>query len=199
MIVPANEDVFGSVALVAYLPEPLGSFLRQLRSALPGEHNSDPHVTILPPRVLSIDIENASEHAFNVLQHFASFPVELSQVRSFPDTNILYLDVAEGESQLHRLHAALNAEQLAAAEKFHYLPHLTLGGPIVPEEMGAVTEQIESAWSSIPVETRFYVTEVVCLWQAPNELQREWRKLWTRKLEQAEGKAAHAGVTSRRY
>ena len=43
---------WGSFALVAYIPEPLGAFLQSMRHDLPGQENPQAHITVLPPRPL---------------------------------------------------------------------------------------------------------------------------------------------------
>ena len=121
---------WGSFALVSYIPDPLGSFLHDLRRSFPGEHNPQPHITILPPRPLKLPVDAALQRAHNVLLQFAAFEVELSKVRFFPETNVLYLDIAKGNRVLHDLHEALNAGDLDHSEEFEFRPHLTLSGRV---------------------------------------------------------------------
>ncbi len=198
----SEQPAWGSLALVSYIPDPLGAFLYDLRRFLPGEHHGQPHVTILPPRPLRAAIEAASQEAQTILQRFPSFEIELSQVKCFPQTNMLYLDVARGDSHICHLHGALNTGALAFTENFEFLPHLTLGGPVPSCSLSTIRDQAESAWRSAGCSPRFSITEVVCLWLDPTAAWGDWKRLWAQPLalgRSASEKAATATVTSRTY
>ncbi len=126
---------WGSFALVAYIPDPLGAFLQSLRRGLPGQENPQAHITVLPPRPLKASVETASREAKVTLGRFEPFPVELDSVRVFPETHILYLDIAEGHSALNQLHDALNSGILSHEEIFDFLPHLTISGTIAFDQL----------------------------------------------------------------
>lgn len=193
---------WGSLALVSYIPDPLGAFLHDLQRQLPGEHNPQPHVTILPPRPLRAGIETVTRNAQDVLRRFPSFDVELSQVRCFPETSILYLDVSEGQDFLYALHRALNTGELAHAERFEFLPHLTLGGPVPGNSLTDVGQQAESVWRSATCPVRFHVSEVVCLWLPPGAAWGNWERVWSQSLADgnaAASKAARAALSARTY
>lgn len=129
---------WGSFALVAYIPDPLGSFLNSLRQVLPGEENPHAHITLLPPRPLKSPVEAASLQAQKILAKFQPFSVELAEVCTFPETNVVYLEISEGSAQLHELHDALNSADLAHDEDFEFKPHLTLSGPVGSCDIGQV-------------------------------------------------------------
>jgi 2'-5' RNA ligase len=189
---------WGSLTLVSYIPDPLGAFLHGLRRFLPGNHHAQPHVTILPPRPLRSAKETASREAQTILRQFPSFDVELSQVKCFPQTNVMYLDVAQGDSHLHRLHRVLNTGGLAHAERFEFLPHLTLGGPVPACSLSIFRDQAEAAWRSSNCSPRFSILEVVCLWLSPTAGWGNWQRLWSQSLalgRPALEKAASAAVT----
>ncbi len=200
MIDITETTQWGSFALVSYIPDPLGSFLHGLRQTLPGEDNPQPHITILPPRPLKLPAEAASQQAQKILLQVPAFEVELSKVRSFPGTNMLYLDVGEGNNALHELHAALNAGDLDHREKFDFRPHLTLGGPVSSQDLQPVRQRMESAWYASDCPRRFTLDEVTFLWLNPHIAQGEWQRLWSHKLSTKETihtRAAGAGVTAR--
>ncbi len=92
----------GSFALVSYIPEPLGSFLRSLRRELPGNENPQAHITLLPPRPLRASVDLVSQEAQAVLSGFRPFSVQLADVTVFPETNILYLEISQGNQVLHK-------------------------------------------------------------------------------------------------
>lgn len=194
----SEVSAWGRLTLVSYIPDPLGAFLHSLRRFLPGNHHAQPHVTILPPRPLRSPKETASREAQSILRQFPSFDVELSQVRCFPQTNMMYLNVARGDSQLHRLHRVLNTGGLAYAERFEFLPHLTLGGPVPACSLSTVRDQTESAWRASNCSPRFSMLEVVCLWLSPAAVGGDWQRLWSQSLalgHPAPEKAAIAAVT----
>ncbi len=193
---------WGSFALVSYIPDPLGSFLHGLLETVPGEENAQPHITILPPRPLTLPVDAASEVALKTLLNFSVFEVELSKVCSFPGTNVLYLDLDKGNSMVRRLHSALNLGTLRQVEKFTFLPHLTLAGPLPAADLQRVRIQAESAWRSGQGPRSFLLDEIVFLWLSPEGPQRKWTRLWSHKLSTKETNRAHAATaaaTSRTY
>jgi 2'-5' RNA ligase len=196
----SEASKWGQFALVSYIPEPLGSFLYELRGTLPGESNPQAHVTILPPRRLRVPVESASEQILKVLARFAAFDIELSTVQRFPETNFLYLDIGEGNGLVHELHDALNTGELEHEEEFEFRPHLTLGGPVPEPEVEAFRGRAEIAWLAIDHSRRFTVDEIVFVWLDPGSLDGEWRRLWAfnlRTKSTVTTKAAHAAFTNR--
>lgn len=191
---------WGQFALVSYIPEPLGSFLYELRGTLPGESNPQAHVTILPPRRLRMPVEAVSQQTLKVLAGFAAFDIELSSVERFPKTNVLYLDIGEGNELVHELHDALNTGELAYEEEFEFRPHLTLGGPVPEPELEAFRDQAEIAWLAVDHSRRFTLDEIVLVWLDPASKDGEWRRLWAYNLR-TKGtvmtKAASAAFTNR--
>ena len=173
---------WGSLALVSYIPEPLGSFLNGLRHSLTGEDSPHAHVTILPRRPLSVPADTASRHLVGLLSGFRSFAVELSSVRRFQQTNVLYVDISEGSARLHALHDALSMGDLAHNEEFEFRPHLTLGCP-ESSDMDAMHRFAKAAWNTAPAPRRFLLDEIVCLWLRPGGLQSEWHRLWSHNLQ----------------
>ncbi len=187
---------WGFFTLVTYIPDPLGSFLEELKDDLPGSACSQAHITLLPPRPLRVSIEAASAHAQRILSRFPQFEVELAKVRRFAATNFLYLDLNEGDSLVKDLHAALNTGDLAAPEEFEFRPHLTLGGPVSPGKVDSAQQQAEFTWQAPHCSSRFTIRELAVLWLSPDSPQGEWRRLGTLPLAQ-ESRAAAAAVTSR--
>lgn len=180
-------------AMVSYLPDPLGSYVRQLRRKLPGEHHPDPHITILPPRPLAA-LEAAARQAHAALQRFRRFAVELAAVCVFPETNVLYIDIEEGAAAIHDLHNALNTDALAGSEQFEFRPHLTLSGPIPEGELPGARRLAEDAWSTAGMPRRFVLGEVAFLWRSLGN--GDWTRLWEQSLKPAPKAAA---VTARTY
>jgi 2'-5' RNA ligase len=183
---------WGSFALVAYIPEPLRAFIESLRHGLPGQENPQAHITVLPPRPLMVPLEAASHEAKRILSRFEPFSVELHGVKVFPETQILYLDIAGGSDALHQLHDALNTGILTHEENFEFLPHLTLSGAIPFESLAKVEAQAARLWGEYSGQKRFQVGEVVALWQPPQGSSDDWNRLWDQKLGDS-GTSARAG------
>ncbi len=183
---------WGSFALVAYIPEPLGAFLNSLRRALPGEDNPQAHITVLPPRPLKAGVDLVSREAQAILSGFSPFFVELSDVKVFPETNILYLDIASGNEALHALHDALNIGLLAHEENFDFLPHLTISGTVPLKQLTRVRAQAKQAWNQHRGKTKFEINEVVALWQPLHGSPDDWDRVWSQRLGDS-GSSASAG------
>lgn len=187
---------WGTFALVTYIPDPLGSFLHDLRYSLPGEDTPRPHVTILPPRPLKLPVDEASQQVQKILSNFSSFEVELSHVRSFPETKVLYLDVDKGASVLHGLHALLNAGDLGYEEPFVFRPHLTLTGPMLDADQNQFRRKAETAWKAVPFARGFTVDEVIALWIPPHGIPGQWERVRSYSLANTRQTAARAAVAS---
>lgn len=186
----------GSFALVNYIADPQGAFVHSLRKLLPGDENPQAHITILPPRPLQLPVEAASREARRVLDGFERFEVELSAVRRFPQTNYLYLDIADGNRSLHAMHDALNTGLLSHAEKFEYRPHLTIAGPVSENTLESMQSEAERAWRASGCSPRLVVDEIVCLWLPHGGNSSDWRRLWSHWLGGNAGKRATAGATA---
>jgi 2'-5' RNA ligase len=172
-----SSSGWGSFALVTYLPDPLGSFLTELRHHVPGPDHTVAHITFLPPRALSLPVEDASREIRQRLASVKAFEVELGEVKVFPDTGILYLALRGGEEALLILHGLLNQGGLFAQENFEFTPHLTLGGPLLPNELSATCQQVQQAWKAADLSCRFVVSEVVLLWQPEISSGRDWTRM----------------------
>jgi 2'-5' RNA ligase len=190
-----ESPTWGHFALVSYVPPPLGSVLDELRRSLPGNRFPQSHVTILPPRPLQVPMEDASSHARSVLDNFASFDVEFAEVHHFPETQFLYLSLLAGSSIVHDLHQALNSGPLTHEEQFEFRPHLTLGGPIPGAILKATQKQLREVWSSLKIEKRFRLQNVVALFLEPDGVQTEWSRLWTHRFGESAFKGARAGFS----
>jgi 2'-5' RNA ligase len=186
----------GSFALVTYVPKLLGAFLQELRRDLPGEENPEAHITVLPPRPLKTSLEMVSREAQRILSNAAPFWVGLDRVNLFSETNILYLEIAEGNTSLHALHRSLNVGTLAHQEDFDFQPHLTISGPVPGKRSAAARAQAQEAWKTYAAERRFQVAEVVALVLPVNGSWKDWNRVWVQRLGKG-GKSARASSVSR--
>jgi len=168
---------WGSFALVTYLPDPLGIFLTKLRHLLPGETRPDAHITFLPPRPLTLELETAAGEVRRILSDVQPFEIELGSVQVFPETGMLYLSVEAGRQQLLHLHDSLNCGKLFSPEHFEYIPHLTLGGPIASGETDTIVGRAQWAWENAGIPPRFLVKEMVLLWQPGDCSENDWTRI----------------------
>ena len=189
----------GFFALVSYVPQPLGRFLDQLRRSLPGNEFPQAHITLLPPRPLRVIPEIASQRAQDVLGQFSAFDVELNSVRSFPGTNVLYLDLTAGNENVRQLHHALNSGDLHHREQFEFHPHLTLGGPLPASSVGIMRDKAERGWKLFGANRRFAIDEVVALWGNADGGSPEWKRLWSHNLRKNQTRTATVGLNGQRY
>ena len=141
--VDARPNVF---ALVIYIPDPLGAFLDDLRRELVPGCNPHAHVSVLPPRPLSVDWQTASEEARILAGGWMPFDVELTNVEIFPGTEVIYLEVGAGMPELRGMHAAMNNHALEFREPYPYQPHITLAQEIEHKEVPRLYELAIQRW-----------------------------------------------------
>ncbi len=85
------------------------------------------HITFLPPRPLRGTETQALQALAGICSQAEPFEVTLGDVESFvPTTPTIYIPVAHSASRLLELHDQLNAQALAFAEEWPYIPHLTI-------------------------------------------------------------------------
>ena len=142
---PANGS--GNIfALVIYVPDPLATFLDDLRRKLVPHCNPRAHVSVLPPRPLVVDWTVASAHVRSLVEVWAPFEIELTQIRTFPATDVIYLELGKGSAELHRLHDAMDKQCLAFPEPFDYHPHVTLAQEIPQSQVASLSETAAARW-----------------------------------------------------
>jgi 2'-5' RNA ligase len=147
---PPLEERLNIFALVVYIPGPLGVFLDDLRRELVPHYNPHAHVSVLPPRPLAVDWQTASEQARTLTGSWAPFEVQLTRIHVFPTSEVIYLEVGEGASELYRMHAAMNLTDLAFTEPYPYHPHVTVAQEIPHERVSEVQELAQRRWDEFP-------------------------------------------------
>jgi 2'-5' RNA ligase len=143
--IPAEQrlNVF---ALVIYIPDPLGRFLDDLRRELVPGCNPHAHVSVLPPRPLAVDWQIASEQVRQCAAARQPFEVALGAIRMFPVTNVIYIELARGASELFEMHDAMNSDALEFAEPFLYHPHITVAQEIPVGTVAEVDRRAKEMW-----------------------------------------------------
>src|SRR4051812_21776791 len=106
---PICTDRINSFALVSYIPGALGDFLDGLRKELVAACNPHAHVTLLTPRPLDCDFEAGREALAQRLDAFVPFRIDLLGVELFASTNVIYLAVGKGRTELEDMHKTLNS------------------------------------------------------------------------------------------
>jgi 2'-5' RNA ligase len=115
-------------ALVAYVKDPIGEFVENLRRELhPDLPQFAAHLTLLPPRPLQGTEDAALQVLAGVCGQVEPFEVALGDIDTFaPTTPTVYIRVAHAASRLRNLHDQLNTQVLSFAEEWPYTPHLTI-------------------------------------------------------------------------
>src|SRR3954453_21917265 len=97
-------DRLNVFALVIYIPNPLATFLDDLRVELVPHYVPHAHVSVLPPRPISVPTEEAREYAEKLAAQFEPFEIRLDGIELFPVTDVVYLSLAAGTRDICRMH-----------------------------------------------------------------------------------------------
>jgi len=133
-------------ALVIYLPNPLRSFLDDLRLEMVPGCNPHAHVSVLPPRPLPMAPEAAIAEARRIVAGYAPFEIQLGGIEKFDSTDVIYISVEQGAERLREMHGSLNRGVLAFDEPFVYHPHVTLAQEIPPHAVAALRDLAVNRW-----------------------------------------------------
>jgi 2'-5' RNA ligase len=149
-------------ALVAYVHNPVGRFVEQLRRDLHPEHPGLPaHVTILPPRPLHDTPEQAQGLIQEVCRTVESFEVDLGDVETFaPSSPTVFIRVAHAAYRLRELHDMLNLGALEFEEPWPYMPHLTIVKLSEPDAACRAAELSRRRWARYRGSRRILIDEL---------------------------------------
>lgn len=176
--------VASAFALVAYIPGALGAFIDDLSASLPGESRGRSHLTLLPPRPVTVAPRAAGELLSAALSSFRPFEVGLTEISRFPVTDVLYIALGEGGDEAHRAHATLNKGAFAYEEPFEYRPHVTLMVPREKSDVDTLQRAAARRWGGFKASKRFLVDQLDFLGQGPGGA---WEKL--RQIRLTQGKS----------
>jgi len=170
-VCPGGAERMNLFALVVYISDPLARFLDDLREELVPACLPRAHVTILPPRPLSGDVDQAIEHARRLVTGFAPFDIVAGEVELFPSTDVIYIGIKQGEAELREVYRALNRGPLFFREPFPYHPHITLAQALPGERVKPLFELARKRWAAFPYSRRiraeracFVQSTVECTW-----------------------------------
>jgi 2'-5' RNA ligase len=138
----------GQFALVSYLPDPLASYLDRLRLDLDPDCSPHAHVTVLPPRPMSAEISQAITELNEESHEFPPFEVELGDAQIFPVSNVIYIELAKGQSALFSLHDRLERGSLKYQCRFEFHPHITIGQNLDPGHVEEALRAARARWSA---------------------------------------------------
>jgi 2'-5' RNA ligase len=151
----SGRHLLNSYAMVIYIPAPLGRFLDDLRMELVPSYRPHAHISILPPRPLRGSEPEAREQMRQHAVDGMPFDIELSDLAVFPVTDVVYLEIGEGQGELHRMHEALNIGALAYQEPFLYHPHVTLAQDFDHQDLGKLEALARRRWAEYAGPRRF--------------------------------------------
>jgi 2'-5' RNA ligase len=160
-------------ALVAYVRNPVGEFVEQLRRELhPYTAHMAAHLTILPPRELTGSEASALEFLEEACSHVVPFVVEVGDVETFlPTTPTVFIQVKRAAYRIRELHDQLCSKGLLCAENWPYIPHLTILKADTDEQALAALLIARERWAQftgarqVLVEQLTFVREKDGSWQ----------------------------------
>ena len=149
--------VFNSYALVAYIPDPLGSFLDDLSRTLVPGCCAHAHVTLLPPRHLNGSVEQALEVLSAQSRTIAPFELQITDIEIFNVTSVIYANIGLGRERLLELHKQLNIGALHYRERFAFHPHVTVAIDTEHEDITELADEARRRWWEYSHSRRFTV------------------------------------------
>ena len=164
-VCPNGAERMNLFALVVYIPDPLARFLDDLRKDLVPGCLPRAHVTILPPRPLAADVDGALHLARTTVAGFAPFDILAGEVKIFPSTDVIYLNIKEGECELREMYRALNQGALAFHEPFPYQPHITLAQDLAQDQVQPLYDLACKRWAGFSHSRRIHA-ERTCFVQS---------------------------------
>jgi hypothetical protein len=156
-----SGEAFNIFALVIYIPDPLATFLDDLRRELVPQCNPRAHVSVLPPRPLTVNWGIASAQVRSLMEVWSPFEIELTDIKTFPATDVIYLELGDGAGELHQLHDAMDKQSLAFHEPFAYHPHVTLAQEIPQSQVSSLYERAAARWKEYDGPRRFRAERAV--------------------------------------
>jgi len=149
-------------ALVAYVKNPIGEFVENLRRQLhPELPHLAAHLTVLPPRPLQGIESNARELLDDVCSQVEPFEVALGDVETFcPVTPTVFIRVAHAAYRMRELHDRLNTQALESSEEWPYMPHLTIVKMSTEAQAQNAYDVARNRWAKFGGSRRIPVNEL---------------------------------------
>jgi len=155
-------------ALVAYVRNPVGEFVENLRRELhPALPHLAAHVTILPPRHLQASESSALEILEVHCSKVEPFEITLGDVETFtPITPTIFIRVERAAYRMRELHDRLNTKMLSSHEEWPYMPHLTIVKMAAEEQAQRALAVARDRWADYPGTRRIRVEELTFVREA---------------------------------
>jgi len=149
-------------AAVTYVRSPAGMFVEELRRELhPSHTHGDAHITILPPRQLNGNEDQAIQQLTELCRTAAPFEVTMGDVETFiPSTPTVFIRVAHGAYRIRELHERLNSGALQCCEPWPYMPHLTIVKMDTVEEARKVVGLARPRWDSCDDSRKVHIDSI---------------------------------------
>jgi len=149
-------------AAVAYVRNPVGTFVEELRREFhPSHTHADAHITILPPRPLMGTEEEAMELLQDVCATARPFDISLGDVESFvPATPTVFIRVAYGAYRMRELHDQINRNGLEFCEPWPYMPHLTIVKADTCDEAQKIVSLARRRWEQFKERRRVRIDSI---------------------------------------
>lgn len=163
-----------SFSLVAYLPEPLASFIDELRREVQPGCTARSHVTLLPPRPIDNPVEQACAEIEAILRDQAAFEVGLGNVCVFPVSKVVHISIEEGALRLAQLNRYLNRGACNHLEVFVYHPHVTLAQGIIPDSVEIAAGFATRRWEDYHGPRTFQLDRLTLV---QNTVENQWQNL----------------------
>jgi 2'-5' RNA ligase len=167
-------DLTNSYAIVAYVADPVARFADRLRRELAPGCPHRAHISILPPRLIRCPPLEAAEFARPLVAQFEPFEVRLGGIEQFCDTKVIYLSVASGTTELTAMHDVLNTGVLQQTELYRYVPHITLGQDLPPEDFERALELSRRRWKEFGTPPPLQIETVTFVERQPDGI---WKNL----------------------
>ena len=141
-----STEMQNQFAVVSYVHGPLARFVDGLRCELTPGCPHKAHVTVLPPREISIAPSRAIEECRQIVSNFHPFFIQIRAVNLFHSTHVLKLEIGRGENELRTLHDLLGTGPFDGDDKFPYTPHITLCKDDDPARVQEILELARERW-----------------------------------------------------
>jgi 2'-5' RNA ligase len=135
-------------ALVSYIPEPLASYLDNLRRQLTPECNPHAHLTILPPRPFRGHVESAVDGLVAAAADLAPFQVTLGQIDVFPVSNVIFLGIESGQELVKTLNERFSEGVLEHECTYPFHPHVTIAQDFEEQDVDAHLAKARQIWEA---------------------------------------------------
>jgi 2'-5' RNA ligase len=105
------------------------------------------------------------EQARALVAGFAPFDILAGEVETFPSTDVIYISIKQGETELREVNRALNRGALAFQDPFPYHPHITLAQELPQDRVKPLHELARRRWDEFP-HSRHIRAQRACIVQS---------------------------------